>query len=166
MTGPQPPEGTTPLTPEERTFRNDLKADSFVVGTAIGRWRLDELQWPTCVISVSAAPREGAPTEFALKFDLTGYPAQAPTAMAWDRSTSQLLDRSKLPAGRRAGHVFRRDGWMEGKALYAPYDRVAFVGHPDWPKQFPYLCWQPNYDITFYLEQVHGLLNDEEYVGV
>ena len=166
MTGPESLRDSPLMAPDERAFRNDLETAPFAIGVASGRWRLDEVQWPNCVISVAAASRENAPSEFSLRFDLTGYPAEAPTAMAWDQSKNQLLDRSQLPAGRRAGHVFRRDSWMEGRALYAPYDRLALPGHADWPKQFPHLCWQPSYDITFYLEQVFELLHDDEYIGV
>jgi hypothetical protein len=152
--------------PDERSFLADLERESFAIGVSAGRWRLDELEWPGCVISVAAARRDNAPSEFSLKFDLTGYPAQAPTATPWDRTSNQQLDSSKLPRGRRAGHVFRRDGWMGGRALYAPYDRVALPGHPDWLDKFPELCWQPNFDITFYLEQVYDLLHDPDYAGV
>ena len=154
------------MSPDERALRADLEAEPFVVGATAGRWRLDDLQWPLCVISVAAAPRQNAPSEFSLRFELSGYPAQAPTATPWDRTANQQLESPKLPAGRRAGHVFRRDNWLEGKALYAPYDRLAFQGHPDWPRDFPHLCWQSSYDITFYLEQVYELLHDEDYLGV
>jgi hypothetical protein len=152
--------------PDERVFRSDLERQPFVVGAATGRWRLDSLTWPYAVISVAAAPRPGAPSEVALRFELTGYPAQGPTSTPWDGTADRQLDASRLPVGRRASHVFRRDGWLEGRALYAPFDRVGLQGHTDWPTTFPHQCWRPNHDITFYLEFVYDLLHDEDYEGI
>ena len=166
MTSPMSVADELPIAPDERAFRSDLEAQPFVVGVATGRWRLDSLDWPYSVISVHAAFRSGAPPDVTLRFELTGYPAQGPTATPWDLTTNQQLDVLKLPVGRRASHAFRRDGWMEGKALYAPFDRIALQGHNDWPITFPHQCWKPHFDITFYLEQVYELLHDVDYVGI
>jgi hypothetical protein len=154
------------VAPDERAFRADLEGQPFVIGVATGRWRLDDLSWPNCVISVSAATRPGAPQEVSLRFELSGYPIQGPTATPWDWEANRQLDVSRLPVGRRASHMFRRDGWMAGAALYAPFDRVAIEGHPDWPASFPHLCWTPRCDISFYLGHVYDLLHDDDYVGV
>jgi hypothetical protein len=155
-----------PIAPDERAFRSDIEAQPFLVGVATGRWRLDAVVWPNAVISVSAAPRPTGMSELTLRFELTGYPIQGPTATPWDLSTNQQLDSSKLPVGRRASHVFRRDGWMNGQALYAPFDRIAIAGHDEWPVTFPYQCWKSDLDITFYLEHVYDLLHDDDYVGI
>ena len=157
---------TAGMAPDERTFKRDIASKTFELGTKTDRWRLDYLEWPYCVIAVFAAPRDGAPSEFSLRFELSGYPIQAPTSMPWDRNANQKADVAKLPVGRRASGVFRRDGWNEGNSLYAPYDRLALPGHPDWGSKYPHLCWKESYDITFYLEQIHGLLHDEDYDGV
>jgi hypothetical protein len=62
--------------------------------------------------------------------------------------------------------VFRRDGWNQGVALYAPFDRVAADGHCDWAAKHPHLIWHAGRNISFYLEQVYDILNGADYVGL
>jgi hypothetical protein len=152
--------------PDRLSFEHDLTNESFVVGEKLGQWHVVDLCWPNCSIAVSAACRDNAPKEFLLYFDLTGYPSSAPTSTPWDAETNTPLAIGKRPAGRRANAIFRRDGWNKGIGLYAPYDRLAMNGHDNWQSEFPYLWWKPEYDITFYLQQVYDVLHDEDYTGV
>jgi hypothetical protein len=99
-----------------------------------------------------------------LRFEFTDYPVQAPTACPWDAGTDSRLAPEKRPKGERVGHVFRSD-WQDGSALYAPWDRVGLAGH-DWSSTHPRFAWHPRREITFYLENVHELLNDDDYLGV
>jgi hypothetical protein len=154
------------MAPDERAFRADLDAEPFLVGVALGSWHLVDPGWPFPVIAVAAAHRSGAPSEFNLRFDLTGYPMNAPTATPWDTTAHAALPTDHRPAGRRPSAVFRRDGWNHGEGLYAPYDRLAMNGHQNWEAEFPHLWWRPEYDITFYLQQVYDILHDEDFIGV
>jgi hypothetical protein len=151
---------------DERVFRSHLAGARFQDGVDRGKWRLvGEIDWPYAVIAVSAAPRTGAPEEYYLRFDLTGYPAM-PTAMPWDLETREKLAPEKRPKGERAGMLFRTD-WSDGLALYAPYDRVAWQGHEDgWRQKHQRELWDTSKDITHILRNVHHVLNAQDYAGV
>jgi hypothetical protein len=154
------------IAPDERAVREHLRAARFQAGVDARYWRLvAEVAWPHALIAVSAAARPGAPSEFLLFFELNGYPLSAPTAGPWDADTNALLDAARRPKGERAGHVFRAD-WENGRALYAPWDRVALEGHPGWAAQYPRFAWNAKRDLAFYLENVHEILTDGDYVGI
>jgi hypothetical protein len=148
-----------PSSPEERTFRAHLLRPEFQAGVAAGRWRVIEIGWPTAVIAVSAAERANSPLEFVLRFELSGYPAQAPTSIPFDSETGARLAPEKLPKGvRLSGNMaFRADT----PGLYLPVDRSALNGH-NWRTW----RWDDSRDITFYLRLVHELLNAEDYEGI
>lgn len=151
--------------PDERKFRSDIAAPAFVLGAETGRWRLVSIAWPCAVIAVSAAPRQNSPEEFFLRFELTQYPVEAPTATPWDPETESELTGDRRPKGHRVGHAFRTD-WESGRALYVPCDRVALSSHGGWAEQYPAWTWDPSKDITLYLRLVHARLNDADYSGV
>jgi hypothetical protein len=157
---------TPVISPSERLFREHIAGGRFQTGIDRGEWRIvEERGWPHVVIAVSAAEQANGPSEFNLLFDLTDYPTRAPTGMPWDLESNARLSEDKRPKGHRVGMAFRVN-WESGRALYVPYDRVALEGHPDWKRQFPTLCWEPTKTITFYLRNVHELLNDDDYVGL
>src|SRR5690606_18657034 len=145
---------TVLTTPDERTFRAHLERAQFQAGVDRGRWRVVSVSWPHAVIAVAAAPQPNSPAEFHLRFDLTGYPRQAPTATPWDSGTGTVLAAQKRPRGEIVGVVFRAD-WNNGVALYAPYDRVALGSHRDWAAKYPGDAWTSDRDITFVLGHLH-----------
>lgn len=151
---------------DERVFREHIAGPKFQEGVDRKRWRLmGDIQWPHAVIAVSAAARELAPSEFFLRFELSGYPA-IPTAMPWDPETDAKLTAEKRPKGERAGPLFRSD-WNEGVALYAPYDRVAWQGHEEgWRQKHPRELWDSSKDITHVLRNLHYVLNADDYTGI
>jgi hypothetical protein len=156
----------TLVSPSETLLREHLAGGRFRAAVDCGRWRIvRELDWPYLVIAVAAAPRDTGPLEFLLRFDLDEYPTRAPTAMPWDLETNTQLAAAKRPKGHRVGMAFRPD-WEGGRALYTPYDRVALEGHPAWLSQYPRYAWDPTKDITFFLRNVHELLNDDDYQGI
>src|SRR5712692_5159794 len=146
--------------PDERAIREHLTSPRFQQGVDDGRWRLISLDWPHALISVSAAIRDGAPKEFVLRFDLSGYPQVGPTAGLWDSSSGSYLGSAGRPKGDRASMVFRGD-WEQGRALYAPWDRVALTGHPDWAQRHPSHSWNSTRDLAFYLANVFEVLNSD-----
>jgi hypothetical protein len=151
--------------PDERQFRKDVGAGPFLLGEARGRWHLLETMWPIALIAITAAPRNGAPPHYVLRFDLTKYPEQAPTARLWDADVRAPLPVDRWPAGTsRVPAVFRHD-WQDGTCLYLPCDRLTAAGHPDWPNLHPSEIWRPGCDITHYLGQVSELLNSSDYQG-
>ena len=147
----------------------------FRIGVAKDKWGLPEPNvlprqpdWPKRVFWIAAAPRTASPERFYISLDIAGYRSVSPTGTFWNPSTGCMLDPSKRPKGKpdtRFAKVFRTD-WEQGTAFYHPYDRVAAQGHPDWPKQHPHLVWSSNHTIVDYLEELHALLNSEDYIGI
>ena len=108
--------------PDERVLRAHVASAQFINGVERGKWRIvGAINWPSALVAVSAASREGAPEEFFFRFDLAGYPNAAPTATPWDLATGDVLDEAERPKGDGLGLVFRTD-WEGGRALYAPFD--------------------------------------------
>ena len=92
-------------------FAPILRRNPFTVGVALGHWRLVSLSWPSCLISIAAALRTGAASEVTLNFDLTGYPAAAPTSTPWDLETgARWPSRSCLRVGEPVASSDEIDG--------------------------------------------------------
>ena len=119
------------IAPDERAVRAALKSAVFQSGVDSGRWRLVSFDWPVGVFAVSAAARNNSPAEYGLRIDFTGYPQQAPTAEPWSLERGERLAPYERPKGERAAATFRCD-WEQGRALYAPWDRIALTTHPNW----------------------------------
>ena len=155
-----------PQPPDERVLREHLNGARFQDGFDRGRWKImSEIDWPIVVVAITAAPRKDAPTEYFLRFDLTGYPESAPTATPWNPSTGAVLESALRPKGEKVGAVFTNQ-WEHGKALYAPFDRVALGAHPEWRTKFPYSAWNSERDLAWLLQIVHEMLNNHDYKGV
>jgi hypothetical protein len=152
------------MNPDERAVRAHLESPGFQAAVAAGRWRVVDLAWPFVTIAVSAAPRPAGPEEVALRFELTGYPQQAPTATPWDLTTNAQLAADRRPRGEVVAMVFRTD-WESGRALYVPFDRVALSSHGGWVQQHPGDAWTAKHDLSFYLRKVHAMLHDDDYLG-
>jgi hypothetical protein len=154
------------MAPDERALREHLRGGRFQAGVAAGRWRLISLTWPTAVVAVSAAPRNSDPAEFALRFELTGYPQTPPTGGLWDTTADASLPADRRPKGERAAQLFRTDSWQGGAtAMYAPWDRIGLQAHTDWPPKYPHDAWTPARDLSFILDKVHEVLNADDYLG-
>ena len=159
--------------PDERIFRAHVAGATFQMGVEAGRWRLVSTAWPNALVAISAAARSSGPEEFYLRFELTNYPAdaptappvEAPTATPWDPASCVILPVDRRPMGQRVGLAFRTN-WEDGRALYIPCDRIAIPGHEGWATQARAWAWDSSKDITVYLRLVHQMLNDEDYEGV
>jgi hypothetical protein len=152
------------MLPDERTFRKHLEAGPFQAGVDRGDWRLISIEWPHAVIAVTAPPRANAPREVALRFELSGYPRQLPTAQPWDARANAPLPDALWPIGDRVSQVFN-PGWKRN-ALYIPCDRLALAGHEPWLTQHPAHAWNASRDITHYLRIVRDVLREPGYAGV
>ena len=154
------------ISPDERVFRDHVSSARFQEGVGRGRWRVvGDIVWPVVLVAVSAGPRDNAPSEYVLRFNLTGYPETAPTATPWNPTTGCVLEQGLRPKGKRMGHVFRTD-WEDGRALYAPFDRVGLQSHPKWRTQHPRRAWDSSRDLTWLLQILHEMLNNDDYTGI
>jgi hypothetical protein len=151
--------------PDKRAFEAHANAPAFLAGVYRGDWKIDSVNWPKVQFTVTAAPREGAPSSFTLRCDFTNYAADAPTATPWDPDTNTVLAPNKRPKGELVGMVFRFD-WEQGRALYAPYDRLALAGHPGWKVEHPRYIWTGKQDLAWWVERIWDLLNSDDYVGL
>ena len=153
------------MRPDERTFRHHVAAGPFQAGRDRGDWRLESIDWPHAVIAVAAPARPGAPSEIALRFELTNYPQEAPTAQPWDIAANAPLPHALWPIGEQTSQVFN-PGWNNGAALYIPCDRQAIAGHDAWLTQHQPYLWRADRDITLYLRVVRDVLHRSGYTGV
>jgi hypothetical protein len=147
----------------ERLLDQDLASATFTAGVDRGYWRVVSIAWPHAVIEVAAAPRQGSPDWWALRFDLSGYP-QAPTACLWDIASDSPLDGQGWPGGGPRIMAAFNPGWR-AEALYLPVDRLALEGHDIWRERHACYIWDPGNDITQYLRVVRELLTDDSYTG-
>lgn len=155
---------STPQLPDERTFRQHLAGGAFGRGAAHGRWRLVQVAWPHALIAVSAAARDGSPSEYGFRFELTNYPQVPPTAQPWDLEVNRPLAPTRWPTGPKRLAAAFNPGW-NAQAIYIPCDRMAIQGHDPWRTQHPSMIWSPSGDITQYLRILHELLNSGDYTG-
>jgi hypothetical protein len=155
------------IAPDECAICEHLSGGRFLAGVAAGRWRLISVSWPFALMSVSAAERPESPSEFVLRFELTGYPHSAPTGGLWDIATDSSLTPNQRPKGERAAQLFRIDGWVGGAtAMYAPWDRVGLQAHAEWAQSYRLQAWNPTRDLSFVLANVHEVLNADDYLGI
>ncbi len=156
------------LSLDEECFREHLEGFDFRQGEEAGRWSLhedDSVKWPNAVIWVAAPPRASGPDRFHLFFNLGGYPNEGPTAFLWDPATKAKLDPANWPKGVNDVHMALRATWNNANAIYAPWDRLAAAGHPDWLVKHAGLLWSPAHTIVHYLRLTHELLQSEDYHG-
>lgn len=155
------------MAPDERTLRTHLAGGGFRAGEAGGRWRLVDLTWPYVTVAVAAAERPNGPSEFVLRLECTGYPHAAPTGGIWDLDSGTSLPADRRPKGPRALQLFRTDGWHgAATAMYAAWDRAGLQAHPEWAQRYPLLAWNPGRTLTFILDNVHEVINADDYLGL
>lgn len=149
----------------ETILRAHLEAGPFQSGVDRGRWRLVASEWPLAIIAVSAAERPGGPSEYAFRFECTGYPQTPPTAQPWSEANNAPLAPDRWPGGRSRVPLAFNPRWKSGQSLYLPCDRLAIEGHDLWKTKHPSLIWSPQRDITHYLQVIYELLNSSDYSG-
>jgi hypothetical protein len=152
---------------DSELFWVHVESPALQAGLDDGYWGLlqekDTVQWPAVLIWVKAAAKGNYPDRYAFRFDLAGYPQQAPTACPWDMAKNMLLDPSQWPRGSRQVSKVFNSGWRRD-ALYAPCDRVAMNGHDQWREVHRGLWWEPTFTIVVYLRFIHRLLNSQDYI--
>lgn len=157
---------TVHVPPDQRLLQQDLAAGAFRCGEVEGRWRQVATTWPHVIIAIAAAERAGAPPEYVLRFDCSGFPQSPPTAQPWCLDANKPLPAARWPTGRSIVPSVFRPEWKGGTCLYLPCDRVSIEGHANWMHEHPSRLWQPARGIVCYLEQIYDLLNQGDYTGL
>jgi hypothetical protein len=133
----------------------DLASAAFRAGVHRGQWRLLSYAFPLLFIGVTAIEPDGSPSEYAFRFELSGFPGTAPQVTIWDFESNAALDPNKRPTGSsRVVEAFKRWG---NDTVYRPWDRLAGA-HNNWSTIHPSMAWNPSRPLTFILEDLHGLL--------
>jgi hypothetical protein len=102
-----------------------------------------------------------APGECFFRFELTGFPGTSPEVKIWNTTSDTILAIGQRPKGsNRVTETFK--SW-NSETVYRPWDRYAGV-HGNWVTTYPTLVWTPKRDITFILEDLHGILTSNAVV--
>jgi len=114
--------------------------------------------WPLCDLWVRSDPAYKASGRVTLRFNLEGYPEQAPTAQPWDDVSNTPLKPDEWPKGPGNVSGVFRPGWNSA-ALYSPCDRVPMSNHPKWRETHPSVWWNSGHEITHYLKFIFQILS-------
>jgi hypothetical protein len=141
--------------PAERAVLADLSSARFRVGVTRGHWRQVSYAFPFLIVAVAAVETDGSYSEYFFRFELTGFPGTAPEVKIWDCTKNTALATDKRPKG--SGRVTEAFKAWGNDTVYRPWDRQG-GGHNNWATSHPSLAWNSHRDLTFILEDLHGLL--------
>lgn len=133
----------------------DLASARFRAGVMRGHWRQASYDFPILIVAVAAVEPDGKPGEYFFRFELTGFPGALPEVKIWDVEANALLAKDKRPKG--SGRILKAFQSWGSESVYRPWDRHA-AGHNNFASTYPDLAWHPKRDLTFILEDIHGLL--------
>ena len=141
-------------------IEEDIAATSFRIGRQQRKWRLIKKDWPVFFFGVRYAPDK----MMCFRVNLEGYPDTAPQGTPWHRVEDRPLEGDELLVGKTTAKNKRLSDTFQGGnsnfPIYQPFDRCSFDGHhQNWATDYPHLIWNSERTITFYLEQLHDLLN-------
>ena len=133
----------------------DLRSARFRAGVLRGHWREVSYAFPELIVGVAAVEPDGSSSEYCFRFELTGFPSVAPEVTIWDCAASAPLAPGSRPKGsNRVAEAFKPWG---NQTVYRPWDRQGSA-HNNWATTHPALAWNASRDLTFVLEDLHGLL--------
>lgn len=140
---------------DEKAVTVDLASARFRIGERRGHWHKVSYDFPVLIVAIAAIEPDGKSSEYSFRFELTGFPGIAPECKIWDAATNALLPNDKRPKGsHRVTEAFKSWGC---ESVYRPWDRHGGP-HNNWISTHPDLAWHPKRDLTFILEDLHGLL--------
>jgi hypothetical protein len=141
--------------PAKTAVDADLASARFRAGVLRKHWRKVSYAFPVLIMAVAAVEPDGAASEYFFRLELTDFPGLAPEAKIWDCATNKALAKEKRPKGsERVTKAFQVWG---SDTVYRPWDRQS-AGHNNFARDFPDLAWHAKRDLTFVLEDLHGLL--------
>jgi hypothetical protein len=150
---------------DSEMFWAHVELPEFQAGLDNGYWGLlqekSAVEWPFVLIWVKAATKANCPDRYVFRFDLAGYPQQAPTACPWDIDKKAPLAPNQWPRGPRHVSKVFNPGWRTN-ALYAPCDREPMKDHGQWRQTYRGLWWESTFTIVVYLRFIHRLLTSED----
>jgi hypothetical protein len=145
----------SPADPAMEAVTADLASARFRAGAMRSQWRQVSYEFPILLLAVAAIEPDGSSSEYCFRFELTGFPGTAPEVIIWDPVTQALLPADKRPKGSpRVSKAFQV--WQD-PTVYRPWDRRSGT-HNNFTRDHPDLAWHPKRDLTFILEDLHGLL--------
>ena len=135
----------------------DLASARFRAGVVRKLWRKVSYDFPLLVMAVAAVEPDGSASEYFFRFELGGFPGVAPAVQIWDWEKNTLLAENRRPKGsNRVVEAFKN--WGPNKdTVYRPWERTSGA-HSNWAQAHPDLAWHSRRDLTFILEDLHGLL--------
>jgi hypothetical protein len=142
--------------PTESAVGADLVSARFLAGAARKQWRVVSYTFPVLIVAVAAVEPDGRASEYAFRLELTGFPGTAPEAQIWDLAANGHLAANLRPKGsQRVTEAFK--DWTAPHPVYRPWERTSGQ-HNNFAQAYPDLAWHPKRDLTFILEELHGLL--------
>jgi hypothetical protein len=143
--------------PARSAVEADLATPRFRAGVARRHWRIVATDFPLVTIAVASVETDGSASEYAFRFELSGFPGIAPQVIIWDTTASAQLAVAQRPKGsHRVQEAFK--DWSPPHPVYRPWERTSGPHGGNWAQDFPDLIWHPRRDLTFILEDLHGLL--------
>lgn len=141
--------------PAKDAVAGDLASVRYRAGVIRGHWRQIAYEFPILTVAIGAIEPDGSSSEYCFRFEFTGFPGAAPEVKIWDLTANAPLPSDKRPKGSdRVTKAFQVWG---PDTVYRPWDRHSGV-HNNFAKDHPDLAWHPKRDLTFILEDLHGLL--------
>ena len=134
----------------------DLASVRFRAGVLRRCWRAVSFEFPILIVGVAAINSGCEISEYLFRFELTGFPTVAPEVIIWDIEAGAKLAADRRPKGsHRVVEAFK--DWTVPHSVYRPWDRHG-AAHNNWAHTHPDLAWCASRDLTFILEDLHGLL--------
>lgn len=133
----------------------DFASPRFQAGVIRSQWRVVSIEFPILIVAVAAIEPDGTRSEYSFRFELTGFPGTAPEVRIWDCWANAPLPQARRPPG--STRVIEAFKTWNHDTVYRPWERLSGA-HGDWARNYPTLVWHPGRDLTFILEDLHGLL--------
>ena len=146
----------------QQIVEKHLQVPAFCLGKAQEKWRLINKSWPDYVFEVKARCGKW----WCLKVNLEGYPVTAPKGQFWSNEENRPLNHERETPNalgtrnKETDRVFLAFS-SQNESIYAPFDRRRLGQYDDSTLNSR---WTSEKTVTFYLENIHALLNSWDYI--